>query len=366
MYNWQQKDWPIFQYNNELFDNMAMNFQEIAWKCSGKIETLSIIEKNESILDLLINEAIKTSNIEGEFISKPDLIISIKKKLGYQTEKVVLKDKRSIGIADAIVTSRVSFDKKLTNKMMFDWHNAVMFGNKTVKSGKWRIHSEKMQVISGAIGKEIVHFEAPASLDVPMMMKSFVTWFNDSAPNGKNPIKNAIIRAAITHLYFETIHPFEDGNGRIGRILAEKAISQNMKSPVLLSLSNTIEANKKNYYDSLKKAQKSNQINNWIQYFGNVILEAQSDFFGTISFSIKKSKLYGKIENLINKNQAKIIAKMLKEENFEGGMNAKKYQSITKMSKATATRDLIDLVEKNIFISSGNGRNVSYQINFNL
>jgi Fic family protein len=174
-----------------------------------------------------------------------------------------------------------------------------------------------------------------------------------------------LIRSSIAHLYFETIHPFEDGNGRIGRVIAEKALAQGLKRPILMSLSNTIEADKKAYYAALKQAQRTNDLTNWIHYFSETILKAQQEFIQTIDFSLKKTHFFEKYLPQLNQAQHKVISRMLEEGegNFQGGMNARKYQSISGVSKATATRHLMDLVEKNILMVQKGGRSTEYQVN---
>lgn len=264
-----------------------------------------------------------------------------------------------------LVKSRETFDSGLTEAMLFEWHQLLMRGNYHVAVGAWRTHTAPMQVVSGTIGKEIVHFEAPPSVSVPTEMSLFINWFNETAPKGSKPIANPLIRAAIAHLYFETIHPFEDGNGRIGRIIAEKALAQGLKRPILMSLSTAIEANKNAYYDALKKAQRTNVIQDWIQYFSQTILDAQDDFIQSIHFLLKKTRFFDTHKLLLNTDQEKALRRMLEEGEgaFIGGMNARKYQSITQVSKATATRHLQDLVEKSILIPKGDGRSRNYQVN---
>jgi len=232
--------------------------------------------------------------------------------------------------------------------------------------GKWRIHTEPMQVVSGRIDKPTVHFEAPPSKYVPLEMVNFITWFNTTAPNSLKPIIHAPIRSAISHLYFETIHPFEDGNGRIGRAIAEKALSQTVGYPVLLSLSSAIDANKKNYYNALKEAQQSNEITPWLNYFLTIILSAQDASEALIDFTLKKTKLFDRYQNHLNERQLKAIKRMLQEgtKGFKGGMTAKKYMRITQTSKPTATRDLHKLLALGVFKVEGDGRSTSYQIVF--
>ena len=169
-----------------------------------------------------------------------------------------------------MIDLRQSFNKPLTEEKLFFWHSLLLRENKRLEVGQWRTHEEPMQVISGSMGKEKIHFEAPSSTQVPREMNTFIRWFNETAPGGTQEIKYAPVRSAIVHLYFESIHPFEDGNGRIGRALAEKALSQTIGRPVILSLSRTIEAKKKDYYAALAKAQRSNEITGWITYFVKV------------------------------------------------------------------------------------------------
>jgi Fic family protein len=363
MYNWQQTDWRQFQFNEKEFTALALSFVALAGESQGYVQSLTQNNQAESIITLLVKEAIKTSAIEGEFLSRADLISSVRKKLGYTTAHRT-EDKRAEGIAALLVKTREDFNHDLTEAQLFEWHRLLMLGKNTITVGAYRSHIEPMQVISGAIGKEVIHFEAPPSAHVPAEMNMFLTWFNETN-HGPKAIPNLLIRAAVAHLYFETIHPFEDGNGRIGRIIAEKALAQGLKRPILMSLSTAIEADKKSYYAALKQAQHTNDLTEWIHYFSETILHAQQDFISTINFTLKKTTFYDQYKSQLNDAQLKVINRMLEEgqEEFIGGMNAKKYQSLTHVSKATATRHLQDLVEKGILVSQQGGRSTSYQVN---
>ncbi len=362
-YNWQQSDWPNFSYSETDFLEIWHSFLALSGQSQGYWSASSGNIQNQSIIDLLVVEAIKTSSIEGEFISRIDLISSIKKNLGFVSDQPLIKDKRSAGIAQLLVDSRKQFADVLSEQMLFDWHKLLMLGNNNVSEiGQWRTHTEPMQVVSGAMGKEKVHFQAPLSSQVPQEMKQFIDWYNASLTGIKNPL----VRSAIAHLYFESIHPFEDGNGRIGRIIAEKALSESLDKPVLLSISKHIERNKKAYYDALKKGQQSNQIDAWILYFATIVMEAQQDFMFVIALSVQKMTFFDTHQSQLNERQHKVFKKILanNDEPFEGYLNARKYQAIAKTSKATATRDLQDLLEKNLIISKGQGRSTSYLVNF--
>jgi Fic family protein len=363
MYNWQLKDWRQFQYTEAEFTSHALSFMALAGESQGYVQSFSGANKAESIINLLVSEAIKTSAIEGEFLNRADLVSSIRKNLGYSTQ-TKSKDKRAEGLASLLVKARENFESDLTEAQLFEWHNLLMLGNNTITAGKYRSHTEPMQVISGALGKEVIHFEAPPSTQVFAEMKIFLNWFNQTKPNGEKPIPNLLIRAAIAHLYFETIHPFEDGNGRIGRIIAEKSLAHGLKRPILMSLSTAIEADKKSYYAALKQAQRTNDLTEWIHYFSETILKAQQQFIDTINFTLKKTVFFDQCKSQLNESQLKVINRMLEEgQEFEGGMNAKKYQAITQVSKATATRHLQDLVEKWILVSKRGGRSTNYQVN---
>lgn len=360
-YNWQQKDWPNFQYKTEEIEDLLFDFAQRTGRISGVLDGLSESEQAEAMINLMVSEAIKTSEIEGEYLSRKDVMSSVRRNLGLNPELPISKDKRVEGVTELMLTIREHFKAPLNKKMLVDWHTMLMKGSKGIQIGQWRTHKEPMQIVSGAIGREVVHFEAPPSNTISFEMNQFIEWFNHS----QNNIKKPIIRAAIAHLYFESIHPFEDGNGRIGRAVAEKALSQSMGRPVLFSLSKSIEANKSEYYNALKTAQRSNEITEWINYFVKTILGAQIDAEQEIEFTLKKTKFFDSHQDELNVRQQKVIRRMLEEgyQGFEGGMNASKYVSLTSASKATATRDLQDLVQKGIFIPIGGGRSSRYRLN---
>jgi len=318
----------------------------------------------EVIITTMVTEAIKTSEIEGEHLNHQDVVSSIRNNLGLNTTLENVRDKKAQGAGELMIDVRRTYAESLSEEKIFEWHRMLMYGNKRINAGIWRHYTEPMQVVSGAIGKERVHFEAPPSSKVPGEMNRYIQWFNETGPGGKREIKKALIRSAVAHFYFESIHPFEDGNGRIGRALAEKALSQTLDRPVLLSLSRTIEANKNAYYTALEKAQRSNEITPWIKYFVGVVLAAQKQANEFVEFILKKSKFFDRYKNVMNERQLKVVKRMLEEgpDGFEGGMNASKYGSIAKTSKATATRDLQNLVELGIFLPEGGGRSTRYSL----
>lgn len=366
IYNWQMKDWPQFTYSVDGVEGDILLFAEKVGRVAGVLDALPEDTRQEVIIDIVLAEAIKTSEIEGEYPSRKDVLSSIRKNLGLQYDLSRMQDKSAIGLGDLMVDVRKTFKEPLTERKLFSWHTLLLGEKKGIEVGCWRTHAAPMQVISGAIGREKVHFEAPPSSRVPDEMKAFVEWFNSTAPGGENEIRKASVRSAIAHLYFETIHPFEDGNGRIGRAIAEKALSQTIGRPIVLSLSRTIESKKSLYYTSLEQAQQSNEITAWVEYFVKTVVDAQIDAEAQIDFTLKTTRFFDRFKNSLNQRQFAVIKRMLEEgpKGFQGGMNARKYISIAKTSKATATRDLQQLLEMGAFVTSGNagGRSTSYEI----
>jgi Fic family protein len=287
---------------------------------------------------------------------------SIRNNLGLNAQPKKIGDRRAEGIAKLMVCVRKHCASPLTQNMLHEWHSMLMMGAPQVKSGGWRTHSEPMQIVSGTIGDEVVHYEAPPSKQVPAEMRRFTKWFNDTGPASKNEIASPPLRSALAHLYFESIHPYEDGNGRIGRVLSEKALSQGLGRPVLLSLSRSIEMDRSGYYQALKQAQQSDDATKWIEWFVRMLLKAQEQAEQEIEFALMKTKLFDRVGSQLNERQLKVIRRMLKEgpDGFVGGMTAKKYVSITGTSKPTATRDLQDLVAKRVLIPVGGGRSSRY------
>ena len=364
-YNWQFPQWPEFRFHTDSLQSSLMLFSHEKGRTDGLWSALSEELKSEALIDLMVSEAIKTSAIEGEMLSRPDVMSSIKNNLGLQVPAKQVGDRRVEGIAELMVCVRNNFNKRLSQKMLFEWHAMLMKGTVRIKTGAWRTHADPMLIVSGTMGNEQVHYEAPPSSRVPAEMKCFIDWFNATAPGKETEIAAAPIRTALAHLYFESIHPFEDGNGRIGRSLAEKALSQGLSRPLLLGLSQSIEANRKGYYEALKTAQRSVDVTEWIHWFLEMLINAQQRTEDEIEFTLNKTRFFDRIQDLVNARQLKVLKRMLKEgpEGFEGGMTSKKYMAITKTTKATATRDLQDLVKKEICRTTGGGRSVSYQMN---
>lgn len=364
-YNWQLADWPDFTY--ELTgpgDKNLFAFAQRAGRMSGLLDGLAAEMRTQTAIEMMVAEAVKTSAIEGEYISRRDVMSSIRRNLGLTAPEKV-HDKRALGAATLMIAVRDHYAQPLTEAMLFAWHEALMIGDRHLNKGAWRRHEEPMQIISGPIGKQKVRFEAPPSGQVPKEMQRFIEWFNSTAPGSKNEIDKPPVRSALAHIYFESIHPFEDGNGRIGRALSEKALSQGIGKPVLLSLSAAIAANRNAYYDALNAAQYTLDVSDWMDYFVKTCLDSQIQAEEKINFTLKKSKLFDRFAKAMNERQLKAVRRMLREgpDGFAGGMSAKKYMTITTASKATATRDLQALAELGVLLPEGGGRSTRYKVN---
>lgn len=364
MWNWQQKDWPNFLYKKSLLDEHEERFLRQSGVLQGAYKHIKYEDKNALAIDLMSDEALKTSEIEGEYLNRDSLRSSIRRHFGFQ------EDNRKIppaerGMADMMVDLHRNFSGPLTHEAMFNWHRMINGGREDITDiGKYRTHEDAMQVISGPINKRKVHFEAPPSNVLKSEMGRFIKWFNKSAPSGASPLP-ALTRAGIAHLYFVSIHPFEDGNGRIARALAEKALAQSLGQPTLIALSHIIEIHKKKYYDKLELNNKDCEITDWLMYFAKTILEAQDYTQDMLEFLIEKTKLYDKIKGQLNERQNKVVERMFRQglDGFKGGLSAEKYINITGASRATATRDLHELVKIGALTRTGELKSTRYWIN---
>jgi len=248
--------------------------------------------------------------------------------------------------------------------MVFRWHKMIMMGRRDLKDvGRYRRGKEAKQVVSGAVHEPRVHFEAPPSSQLVPEMDRFYTWFARTR-SGEPQALPALTRAGVAHLYFESIHPFEDGNGRIGRAIAEKSLAQSLGRPTLTSLAASILRRRKSYYGALEAANKSNEITNWLAWFAGVTIEAQRRTIALIEFLIDKTRLFDRLRGQLNDRQTKALLRMFREgpEGFQGGLNAGKYSTITGASPATTTRDLSDLVSKGALTREGELRHARYRL----
>ncbi|MGI9213589.1 MAG: Fic family protein, partial [Methylococcaceae bacterium] len=265
-WNWQQSDWPFFRYDDSRIDDIEKRFLLDAGFMFGVFAHLQADDRQRLTVELISSEALKTSAIEGEHLNSDSLQSSIRRQLGLDADNRQISPAER-GIAEMMIDLYRDFASPLSHTLLTGWHGMVTNGRQDLSDqGRYRTHPQPMQIVSGAIYAPKVHFEAPPSLQVPAEMERFIHWFNDTAPKGHSPLP-VLQRAAIAHLYFESIHPFEDGNGRIGRAIAEKALAQGVGQPTLIALAYTIERDKKSYYSALEQANKHNEITDWLVYF---------------------------------------------------------------------------------------------------
>ncbi len=362
-WNWQRDDWGNFTYDSSEIEKLEREYSQQSGFSLGIARHLSSEDQNDLIIELISNEAIKTSEIEGEFLDRESLQSSIRREFGLAMAGHHSVKPAEAGIAEMMKDIFTNYNSPLTEKILCNWHEMLMSGRRNIEIGKYRTHKEPMQVVSGRYDKPKVHFEAPPSADVPREMEKFIDWFNISAPDGKKPM-TPLVRAGIAHIYFVSIHPFEDGNGRIGRGIVEKSLSQNMGQPTLIALSSTIDDRKREYYEELAAQSSGNDLTNWLIYFGKTIISAQEQTIEQVDFMITKAKFFDTHKENLNLRQLKVINRILLEgpTGFTGGFSAKNYRTITKSPTATTTRDLQDLVSKGIFLKTGQLKSTRYTL----
>lgn len=329
----------------------------------GTIKHLPEEEKTQLIIESMSDEAITTSEIEGEILNRQSVQSSIRRQLGLAGE-IRKATGAEQGISQMMVDLFRGYAQPLTKQTLFQWHAMIMQDRADLANrGSYRTHQEPMQIVSGQLGAPNVHFEAPPSEQVAAEMDRFLEWFDKTAPGTGAPLP-PLTRAGIAHLYFESIHPFEDGNGRIGRAIAEKVITQSLGQPSLTAIAATILANRKSYYEALEAANKHNEITAWLAWFAAMGLEAQERTLAQIEFLIEKTKLLDRTKDKLNPRQSKALHRMLREgiEGFKGGLSASKYMTITQASSATATRDLAEMIDLKALVRTGEKRHTRYQL----
>lgn len=362
-WNWQNPDWPHFTWDRTRLARAEEQFLVGSGVVIGTVKHLGSDEHNQLIVESMSGEALTTSEIEGEILNRASVQSSIQRQLGLAAEKRRVPPAEQ-GIAKMMVDLYRNFSSPFSDEMLFAWHRMMASGRTDLSDiGRYRTSQEPMQVVSGAIGDPKIHFEAPPSKQVKTEMQRFIAWLNRTAPGGAEPMP-ALTRAAIAHLYFESIHPFEDGNGRIGRALSEKVLAQSLGQPILVGLATTILAHQKNYYDALEQANKQNEITAWLMWFADVALEAQRRTIAQVEFLIAKTKFLDRLRGHINERQEKALLRMLREgpEGFKGGMSASNYSTITGASPATTTRDLVNLIEQGALVRTGELKHARYML----
>jgi len=355
-WNWQEADWPEFRYKSGKLVKSEAAFLKGAGVVLGTCEHLAEEESQRLKIELISTEAVKTSAIEGEMLDRDSVQSSVRRHLGLQADHRRISEKEA-GIAEMMVSLYRSIEEPLSHEMLHDWHRMLMRGHREVRvTGAYRTHTEPMQVVSGPVGHPRIHFEAPPSDQVKAEMERFINWFND------NRDLPALQRSGLAHLYFVSIHPFEDGNGRIARALSEKALAQAIGEPSLTALSHRIESERKEYYRQLELANKGLEVSAWLEYFCGEVLSAQQWTLAQVRFLVDKAKFHDRFRGRFNDRQQKVLERMFREgtEGFKGGLSADKYTSIAKCSRATSTRDLAQLVSIGALNKTGQLKGTRY------
>lgn len=360
IWNWQAKTWP-----NWAYDAAALAAQEQAYllgagKLVGAWSHLSGESQREVSVELLTDEAMKTSAIEGEYLDRASVQSSMRRAFGLQAER--RHGQAESGVADLMADGFSSWRTPLTAEALFSWHHMVCRGRADMQDlGCWRRSGDPMQVVSGPYQKLAVHFEAPPAAQMPEQMTAFIAWFNRTGPAGQTPLP-ALTRAGLTHLYFVSIHPFEDGNGRIARALSEKALAQAIDHPSLAALSLQIERSRKAYYAQLEANNKTMSVTGWLSWFSDTVLQAQTHSRAQISHLIFKAQAMDRWRDQLNPRQIKVVLRVFDAgpEGFSGGLSAANYMRIADTSPATARRDLGELVSLGLFQRTGERKATRY------
>ncbi|MCB9260810.1 MAG: Fic family protein [Flavobacteriales bacterium] len=358
-----QKDhWPEFTWNNNHFLDLLSEARNLQGRLIGKMETLGFGLRNEALLDTLTLDVLKSSEIEGEFLNPDQVRSSIARRLGMEIAGVVDSDRSVEGVVEMMLDATQKCFDPLTADRLFGWHAALF---PTGRSGMYKITvadwrkdtTGPMQVVSGAMGKEKVHFQAPDSNLVEKEMTRFIDWFN-------NKKIDLVIKAAIAHLWFVTIHPFEDGNGRITRALTDMLLAQADKSNQrFYSMSAQIRLERKQYYEILENTQKGNlDITDWIVWFLNCLINTLKSTDSILTKVLFKADFWQKhIDSAINDRQRKLLNMLMG--GFDGKLTSSKWAKIAKCSKDSAVRDINDLIQKGILQKeAAGGRSTNYEL----
>ena len=358
----QNKNWPNFTWDSNAFLNLLSEARNLQGRLLGKMETLGFDLRNEASLDTLTLDVIKSSEIEGEYLNMDQIRSSIAQKLGIEIAGAVDFDRNVDGIVEMLLDATQNCVKPLTSNRLFDWHAALFptgrSGMFKITVANWRKDTTgPMQVVSGAMGKEKVHFQAPDSDLLENEMNQFLDWFN-------NHEMDLVVKAAIAHLWFVTVHPFEDGNGRIARAISDMLLAQSDKSTQrFYSMSAQIRIERNQYYDILEKTQKGDlDITEWIVWFLNCLINALKSTDLVLQRVLFKADFWKKNMGIeMNSRQIKLLNKLF--DGFDGKLTSSKWAKIAKCSKDSAVRDINDLIHKGILQKEpSGGRSTNYEL----
>jgi Fic family protein len=360
----ESEHWPDFTWDTEILASKLADIRHCQGRLLGRMEGLGFELRREASLSMLTNDVVKSSAIEGENLNPEEVRSSIARRLGIDIAGLLPVSRDVEGVVEMILDATQRFSEPLTKERLFDWHAALFptgrSGMHKITVGAWRTSSSgPMQVVSGPIGREKIHFEAPPADKLEQEMASFLTWFERA--DDVDPV----LRAGMAHLWFVTVHPFEDGNGRIARAIADMVLARaDGTSDRFYSLSAQIELERKDYYNQLESQQRGTpDVSGWLEWFLGCLGRSIASAEQVLSAVLFKAQLWEKInQRPVNDRQRLIINRML-EDGFEGRMNTSKYAKLSKCSTDTALRDIQALKARGIFIqNSGGGRSTSYRL----
>ncbi len=361
-YIYELAGWPAFHWDNGRLGTTLAAVRHDQGRLIGRMEALGIHLRAEAVLRSLTNEVLKSSEIEGELLDQEQVRSSIARRLGMDIGALAPIDRDVEGVVEMMLDATQNYAAPLTTERLFRWHSALFpsgrSGLSKVKVGGWRsADSDPMQVVSGPIGRERIHYQAPAAAILDSEMRAFLAWFNE-----KQSIDPVIV-AAIAHLWFVTIHPFEDGNGRIARAIADMALARSEQSPQrFYSMSAQIRAERKAYYEVLEASQKRDlDITRWLTWFLDCLDRAFERAETVLGSVLHKARFWqANADAQLNDRQRSILNRLL-DGDFEGKLTSSKYAALTRCSQDTAARDIDDLVARDILVkAAGGGRSTSY------
>ncbi len=358
--------WPKFHWDRETLTKPLTSIRHQQGRLIGHMDALGFHLQQEALLETLTQDVVKSSEIEGDKLDASQVRSSIARRLGIDVGGLVATDRHVEGVVDMMLDATRHYDQPLTMRRMFAWHASLFptgrSGMRKIRVGAWRDdRSGPMQVVSGPIGRERVHFEAPAAKRLNREMKAFVAWFNDE---GRGADVDPVLKAGLAHFWFVTIHPFDDGNGRIARAIADLVLARSEQSPQrFYSMSAQIRQERDAYYDTLEQTQKGTlDITLWMEWFLGCLARAIDGAQTTLSAVLQKARFWQMLRDVrINERQRLVLNRLL--DGFEGHLTTSKWAKMAKCSTDTALRDVTELVERGILVRNpAGGRSTSYRL----
>lgn len=363
MYIWEKSDWPTFSWDEKSLTNLLAEVCREQGRLLGKMDALGFELRGEAHLQTLTEDVVKSSEIEGEKLQREQVRSSIARRLGIDAGGLGLTDRDVEGVVEMMLDATGNYAAPLTEERLFAWHAALFpigrSGLTKIRVGDWRDDSNGlMQVVSGPVGREKVHYEAPPAARIPDEMAQFLRWFEE--PGEMDPL----FIAGLAHVWFVTIHPFDDGNGRIARAIADMALARSEKTGQrFYSMSAQIRRQHKSYYEMLESTQKGDlDVTRWQQWFLNCLGRAIDGAQDTLGAVLYKARFWERFATeALNERQIKVLNSLL--DGFEGKLTTSKWAKLAKCSQDTAYRDILNLIERGALQKDpGGGRSTSYSL----